>query len=337
MKLNCTINQAEAIRRGFDTTQTVTLEVDPSTMSPEDRDVLASRFKAGNNYKESYPAFPANLNEPTLEGLMENIRAVREDAANKKVAKEKQELEDIAKAQEQFASRQGVCYNRYITVKYDGSVDVSQYSLHNSNSCRYIETKSECRGQSDTYKTEWKRLLTTPEGAAWIEQLDSDNAAAREIAEHEAHAASIKAQRLIAEQKAEEQALRHWSLANGSETLRLRTEENLDWQDLAREEWADDAIRRAGIDTPVPILEGYECEEIPVTEPTAQQIRALRRIRDAIAKIPEANATVKLVAYRYTEENDDYHTEEPKVITRKEIAVYICGMHCNSSHFFIAK
>ena len=84
-------------------------------------------------------------------------------------------------------------------------------------------------------------------------------------------------------------------------------------------------------------MDGYEYEEIPVTKPTAQQIKALRRIREAIANIPEAKATVELMAYRYTEENDDFHTPEPKVVTRKEIAVTIQGMNCNTCLFFFAK
>jgi len=43
MKLNCKINQAEALRRGFDTNADACLDIDPTTMSQEDRDILAVR------------------------------------------------------------------------------------------------------------------------------------------------------------------------------------------------------------------------------------------------------------------------------------------------------
>jgi hypothetical protein len=43
------------------------------------------------------------------------------------------------------------------------------------------------------------------------------------------------------------------------------------------------------------------------------------------------------MAFRYTEENDNFHIPEPKVVTRKEIAVTIQGMHCDTCHFFFAR
>jgi hypothetical protein len=346
MILNCTINQPEAIRRGYDAIKIVPLEVDLSTMCPECRDILASRFKDGH-YKEGFAEHPATLNEPTLAGLMENIREVLEYAAKKKTDLEQQDRQDTADAREQFAARLFESRKILVTVASNGTVGFTPMR-YDTTSINYIEKLSQCNLRSDAYAKEWKRLLATPEGVAWTAELDSDNAGAREIAVKEALAnhlmaaertAKADAEKLARLQsaKADVESLRQWSLANGSETLRLRTEEKLDWLGLAREEWAEDAIRRAGIDNPVPDMDGYEHEEIPVTKPTAQEIKALRRIREAMANIPEAKATVELMAFRYTEENDNFHIPEPKVVTRKEIAVTIQGMHCDTCHFFFAR
>jgi len=342
MKLNCKINQAEAIRRGFNANTDVCLDIDPITMSREDRDILASRFSNGS-YDNPIGTFTATLNEPTLEGLMENIRMVREDTAKRKSDKEAKDLKDIAEAQEQFAARRAFSRSLYVIVPSDNTFNFSKSCFCNSDSgiAEYIEKTTRFVSQSDAYATEWKRLLATPEGVAWTAELNSENAAALDIAKHKAHAEYIGRQRRIAESKAEEEAdknaLRQWSLTHGSETLRLRTEENIEWQCLAREEWADDAIRRAGIDTRVPDMDGFNNKQISVINPTAQEIKGLRRIREAIAKIPEAQAIVNLVAYRYTERNDDYHTDEPEVITRNEIAITIRGMHCDVVRYFWAK
>ena len=101
-------------------------------------------------------------------------------------------------------------------------------------------------------------------------------------------------------------------------------EENLEWQDLAREEWTDTAITKAGvIDECVPTMVGYDSESEFDDTPSADQIRTLRRIREALATNPDlSRATLELRKFTYTEETEDYY-ETPDVTTRTEVDVSI--------------
>ena len=66
---------------------------------------------------------------------------------------------------------------------------------------------------------------------------------------------------------------------------------------------------------------GYACEPTHVTDPSTEELRALQRVRQAMAAVPEADAEVKLVAFIYTEK----HAITPKVIRTKEISVTVFG------------
>jgi hypothetical protein len=172
---------------------------------------------------------------------------------------------------------------------------------------------------------EWDRLMATPAGTKWYKEIQEENEFNLGIAEDRAIADHVRRKKEHAEREAQDESLRQWAIANGSENLSLRAEEDLDWESLARQEWAVDAVRRAGITTP-PLTEmkGYSMEAEVVTDPTTQELKALQRFRKAMKAIPEADAEVDLEAIIYTEDD----TINPNVIKRKEIFVTVCG-HAN--------
>ena len=91
MKLRFKINQAEAFRRGIDAPKsTTTVEVDPSTLTPEIRNLIADRLEGINVMRRTVtidgdPLIVAN--EPTFEALIEAIKEDEGDHAGKAFAK----------------------------------------------------------------------------------------------------------------------------------------------------------------------------------------------------------------------------------------------------------
>lgn len=343
MQLECEINLSEAIRRGYDTQATIILEINPAELNQEDRETLANRFKDGKYYA-SYPSFTAMLDEPTLEGLLENIRLSSEYSAKKTAEQDQKDARDVAEAREHFAARSTHALNLNVLVYYDGSISIANrynWGSDVSGHAPYVQQTVDAAWKSSAYQSEWKRLLATPEGVAWLADLDLENIAAKESA---ICMAQISREKSVAFKSANETAKkemteisRKWALANGSETLRLRIEENLDWEPLFREEWADDVIRRAEIGTPLSDKDGFTCTTEDLKEPTAKEIKALRRVRNTLASIPEAIAEVKLVKCEYTGKiNEENYYKEREVISQNELAVTIKGIACEETRYFTA-
>jgi hypothetical protein len=119
---------------------------------------------------------------------------------------------------------------------------------------------------------------------------------------------------------------RQWALTHGSETLSLRAEEGFEWQSLAEGEWADSLITQAGItDTHLPLMPGYDSTSDLSDQPTAAQIKTLRRIREALIKLTDVPTVITLRDFTYAEEipDDDNMDLDREVIYRTEVCVDI--------------
>ena len=289
MQLKCPINQAEAIRRGFDTDSTYKLEVSPGLLNQAQRDVFASKFKNGSY--EVYGDY--TLPEPTFGGFVESLDKViqQEKADNTRAAESK------AKLLADFDA------DPYAIMYYPGYGDVC---FRGGFQREWID---EARG--DACEAATAELMLQ-------HKVEQDAKQAKALLEEEK-----KAAKRSAHQDAVNELLA-WAINNGSEILRLRAEENLEWQSLADEEWTTAAIAKAGIlDECLPGMVGYDSESEFDDTPTVSQMRTLRRIREALATNSAlSKATVELRKFTYTEEVEDY-LETPNVIERTEVDVSI--------------
>lgn len=325
MQLTCKVNQAEAIRRGFNTSSTIKLDIDPATLTPEERATLADNFSSGE-FKQGYS--DGQIPEPTVDGFLETLRQLVAKSNEDKEKEKERYTKSVAIASDSFAKRQTTSRSPQIFANLiDGEVKI----------CGQYEGEANTRGRSsyqclEPYNcyggsaTTWADLMQSPEGVAWQAELDQANAAAKAQAEAQAIAHHHK-RVAAAEAEAEKLAAFHqWALTHGSETLRLRAEEGFEWQSLAEWEWADSLLTKAGItDTPLPEMPGYDQDSSESEQPTAAQIKNLRRFREALAKLTDAPTEVTLRDFTYTENipDEDNMGQDPEVIKRTEVCVDI--------------
>ena len=294
MQLTCKVNQAEAIRRGFDTNSTVKLEIDPATLTQEQRETLAGKFKNGE-----FEVYGDNcLPEPTLSGLIESLDKITSDRKAEAAKKEKTKQDLLA--------------------RFDANPrDIVFYTDFN-----------DAAGFRNGFQSDWideSRKAVFDATVADLKREDQEERAAKKAeeerlkAEREAKQAERDAKKAAATEE-----LRTWAIAHGSETLRLRTEEDINWQSMALEEWATASLKYAGITAdPCADPAGYDPDSDPASDPTADQILALRGFRKALESIP-VQSDVELVDCTYTEQQEKdfrYEPEEPDVIRRSEFRV----------------
>ena len=78
MKLRCLVDPVEALRRGIDAPESALLELNPSMLSPAEREWLAGAVRKGESTTPDEPApliFPYPIPAPSVEGLREAIAA----------------------------------------------------------------------------------------------------------------------------------------------------------------------------------------------------------------------------------------------------------------------
>lgn len=290
MKLTCYINQPEAIRRGHNADSTVKLEIDPAELTPAEREELAASFTSG----EFRIARQAHyLPEPTLQGLREKLQELVTRGATDAAVKQAKMLA----AQAKFDAG-----NPAELIKIDCNGDIALYSP-----CPYDLLRDD---QKEIARAICDRLRSEREAQKALE-------AARIAANQEAYQA--------AKDQATEK-IRQWTLANGSETLRLRAEEGFAWRSLAEQEWADAMLAQVGITQPaVPAMDGFDADSDACTTPTATEVKKLRVFREALKTIPEMAAEVELRTFTYTKELDKQHDGDPEKIVRTELKVTVNG------------
>ncbi len=76
MKLRCTVDPVEALRRGIDAPESTVLDLNPAVLSPAEREWLAAAVRKGESASSDEPAsliFPHPIPAPSVEGLREAI------------------------------------------------------------------------------------------------------------------------------------------------------------------------------------------------------------------------------------------------------------------------
>lgn len=86
------VNQSEAIRRGFNSNSTLKLDIDVSQFSPSQREVIARLFRSGELKTDSYNLL--EINQPDLVGLTEALDKIHSDWSDEKA----KQAERLAKA-----------------------------------------------------------------------------------------------------------------------------------------------------------------------------------------------------------------------------------------------
>lgn len=78
MKLHCTVDPVEALRRGVDAPETAVVELNPAVLSPAEREWLAGAVRKEESGSPGEPVsliFPHPIPVPSVEGLREAIAA----------------------------------------------------------------------------------------------------------------------------------------------------------------------------------------------------------------------------------------------------------------------
>lgn len=321
MQLTCKVNQAEAIRRGFDANSTVKLEIDPAALSAEERATLADNFSSGE-FKQGCRECP--IPEPSVEGFLETLRLLVVAESETKAAEEKRRIESIALARKNFADRRVIPNTpELIANLVDGDIRLcDSYVGDNETRARATYTRLAPHNTYGANAEEFERLLGTPEGLAWCADLERINALVRADAEARIIAAVRQAIQRRAEKATRLEGFRQWAFAHGSETLRLRVEDGFPWEQLAEQEWAAERLVDAGLtETPLTDYEDYVPDSRDAAEPTAGQMKALRHFREVF----DAATKVSLHDVTYTEliADEDNLGQDPEVIRRTEIRVGI--------------
>lgn len=117
------------------------------------------------------------------------------------------------------------------------------------------------------------------------EQIEHNRKIDEAITAEEAKEREKKDRRQKEESREEEERverLRKWGTENGSDLLKARIEENLDWIAMAEEEWADDALVKAS-ELELYVGKDEDC----VKDNTAPELETIEKIRAARVDLEE--------------------------------------------------
>lgn len=283
MKLKVNVSQKRieaAIAEGIVLNKTIYLDVDLDSLSKEEREVLSRNVeynvndnlfiaKTINKYSDSKDYY--QFNSEKLEDIIEEMK-IKEKVHNEYLEEFKK---SILKEVEEFLSGKS---NRIFRTGYyednSGSFDFkrleNEISEHNSKYGLNID--------SDLI------LKRAKEVEQEIEKIKAEN-----VAKKQAEAAAEAAVK-----EAGKQALKEWALQNGSELLKARIEENMNWYELANKEYFESIIP-----------EGFSRHSNddydscwPYNNPTLEHIKELREARK--------NKVFTSVELRKCREEDDY-------------------------------
>lgn len=239
MKLTCNINQAEAIRQGFEPHSTAVIEIDLATLSTEERDVLASHYHEGifGTSKNQ----PFSLNSPSVESVSEKLQRLI-TARDKKIASEEAELQrKIQHTQTSFADRTTRSINQNYFASANTPDEDPQTGEGQIGKVRMdaYATASILEPWIDGYYGHTptaQELLASPEGQGWLAELEALN---QQAAEKAIAAAKESLARKFAKQAVKEarEAYRRQAVIDHGTAMQIeRMNRNLtDWPEEANE------------------------------------------------------------------------------------------------------
>lgn len=321
MQIICLVDQKEAIRRGFDASSTVKLDVNPAGLSEAQRVELAKHFADGKLFGWAIPT-------PDFKGLLEVLdAAVAESEKADKLLQENKAAQDARIAQ-LVAARKTIGVRHVVQIAREGNgihtyrprLELEGGPLPHQEidgellcSEEFVERVPDS-GIISTGVSMYD-LLTHPDTAGWKEELLASNTVALDkcIDGAEQKAMAILGKKLAAERAKEEavvrgiETLKEWVLESGSAHLQMRLQEGFEWVEEAVTAYLD-AFKteiRLGEDN-------LPAHAVPVAIDAfygVREITRLREIRDAATDHPllkklKATASVQLVTYAIPVEPD---------------------------------
>lgn len=282
MKLNFKVSEKgvkDAIQKGVEIKAAQTLEVDLSKLTAAQRTQLARHTRIDQDqmwlspfgkYIVSTRDYPTSSNTPfvdghSLESVFEKIAEWEAEAADKEAADKEASLKNAEacrlRLEQNVQQLQGFVQNQNATFKtmQEGWDEV------------FLPNSPTAVGRTFTI-TNWGRFFDDPAHIA---------AAEAEIARRQSAVADAKEAEKIAAAAAVA-ALRQWAIENGSDLVKLRIEEGMNWRDMARAEWG-------GCQFPmewqpwgefIASLRGNDPEGWVIKDATTEQILELRAARE---------------------------------------------------------
>lgn len=331
LTLTVRIDRAEALRRGHGTTgATTTLTVPTAELDEDARRAIASRLAPDGTVVSRYlpsgspePAYqctghtvrwtltdgptwlPVTIPEPSIAGVLEAI-AAEEAAILTEIAE--REAQATAQAEQRRQETQAVLDARRTRERRVGCRETARGDLEVSLAAGWLSDEH-------YHVADWPyhsdaEVRASPEAVAWEAELaEAQKAAeARALAAYRAHLdaeAAAKAER-EATRAAGREVLREWARQHGSDLLRARLaheDDGIAWTALARDEWVDSTLRRAGLseDALSEEPEGYEYSDSQsAIAPSLDEIQALAYARAQLDG-RDVDAEVKLLRMEYVQ------------------------------------
>ena len=172
MTIQCTVNQPEAIRRGFNAASTVKLEVDIATLEKPHRELIAEKFDAG--------VLRLTIPQPDMAGLLETL--------NKEIAGRAAQAENTALEEKEFAEK-WAAYCELLKADPDSFIERIGYGIRPKNT-------------PYKYQADYPKLMPPDVRSAW------DAAVERAIAKDKAATEARDAKETLERQAKEAEKVR---------------------------------------------------------------------------------------------------------------------------------
>lgn len=226
MYIKFRVDRAACFAKGVDTDRDYAIvDVDPASLTQEQRDWFVTKLKHSepNELDQcmtyTYGSVPGN----TASDLLAEIDR---EAAKKKAAEE-EKANNLAKFKndfdEAFKSRKTQCYQK---VEYGGGIEVKYSEFSPDLPYSYMD---EGRAYAACVKK-------SPEYKQWEEALKELNESEKNRAKKLAEAAKAKQ---AEEEDARRDQIMEWAANHGSDLLKSRIENGFEYEDLAKEEFAN--------------------------------------------------------------------------------------------------
>lgn len=314
LSITITVDRAACARAGYAvSSDTATIEVDLSLLTPEERDEIARIHSKGfgsppylssaRDYESCSPAC-----EPTTEAYLSMIRHALAVRANRAAQEAAERLRDEAagRADAQWALAQpidGVWLHGMYMIPYPAESGSGSHRRYAADAYDAVPGIRERRAE---VALERERRIEVERRNEELRRLAAE-AERRERAAREAAAV---------------ERLRTWAAVHGSELLAARIEGEYAWRDLAREEFT--AMHAPSGYSPAP-----DEDRGPVWSPSLEEISACRQARQLVVSHPEVYASVDLVSsvarqYIDSETDADSENEGHAIVVTLVRIVIVC-------------
>jgi len=282
--IKCKVNAAEAIRRGFNVTSEVVLNVDVSELSEARRSQLAQKVtKVGDTL-----AFSAEIDSPDIAGFEAALDRGIAREEEYRLADERTEANHMVKVERDFAERKVTTQRRSVwAFEKDGEVRFSDsWCAAPGRHAEYERRNPECGVfLRSSAQARFRELMASPEGVAWQRQLDESNAQAEEGARLRAvQALKERKEKLrVAEERKKKrlEELRAWVEKEGPVRVRLLLELDYPWEEAATDAYCRARVTAWGCGSSIVVPSSDESvEDLDDMEPTEAALESLKELRE---------------------------------------------------------